>query len=164
MNTVKFFGLFLNLIVYIILILPILLIISNKKIYKNKTRFTFIISCITIIEIILSLLIHIFSKNIFSIFSKTPGIINYAVYASKIIFITSTLYAIKFLIPAFLYNYKKSILTHKKTTILFLSKIVVNLLFIILGFIVFSTKGALYAFPICDFIYYLIYIVIFIRT
>ena len=42
-------------------------------------------------------------------------------------------------------------------------KIVVNILFMILGYIIFSNKGFLFSFPICDFIFYIIYIALFIK-
>ncbi len=164
MNKTIFFGLILNFILYIFCILPIIIIFFKKQIYANKSRFLFIFSLSTILEIFISLIVHFFARNIFSFFAKTPGIVNYAVYASKIIFITASLYSIKFLVPGFLYNYKKSKLTHKKTTILFLSKIVVNFIFMIIGFIIFSMKGFLYSIPLCDLIYVFLYVILFIRT
>ena len=44
------------------------------------------------------------------------------------------------------------------TAILVLSKIAVNILLIFIGYFLFDTKGILYSFPICDLIYYLIYL------
>lgn len=164
MNSTIFFGLILNFILYFFAILPIIIISFNKKLYNKKDGLLFAFSFITILEIFISLGIHFFARSIFSLFSKTPGVVNYAVYASKIIFITGSLYAIKFLVPFFLYNNKNSFLTHKKTTILFSSKIVVNLVLAILGFLLFSIKGSLYSIPLCDLIYYIIYIILFIKV
>lgn len=157
MNSAKFGGIILNLIIYIIMIFPIILVLFKKSIYKNKKTLLTNLIFITILEVGLSIILYLFSKYVFSIFANTSGIINYAIFASKIIFISSSLYGIKFLIPAFLYKFDK------KTTILFLSKIVVNLIFIFIAYNLFSTKGALYSLPICDFIYYIIYIILFIK-
>ncbi len=162
MNNTKFFGLFLNLLIYIIMIIPIIAIIFNKKIYKNKKSLTVCLIFITILEIFFSAIIYCFTKSIFSLLSKTSGIINYAAYTSKIIFISSSLYGIKFLIPAYLFSTLPN--KRKKTTILFLSKIVVNIIFIFIGQKLFLTKGALYSISICDFIYYIIYIILFIKS
>lgn len=162
MNNTKFIGLLLNLILYIITIIPIITLIFNKKIYRNKKSLVAAIVFITIIETLLSIFIYRFSKSIFSIFTKTSGIINYATYTSKLIFIDSSLYGLKFLIPIYLfYSFPEK---RKKTTILFLSKIVVNILFIFIGQKLFLTKGALYSLPICDFAYYIIYLILFIKS
>lgn len=140
------------------MILPITFILFKSSIYKTKEKFTFWLVVSTIIEIVLSILLHKFSKNIFSIFTNTKGIINYAVYSSKILFISSSLYSLKLLLPA--YMFKKD---SKKTAILVLSKITVNLVFIFIGYTFFNTKGILYSFPICDIIYYIIYIKVFLN-
>ena len=81
LNQVQINGLFLNLIIYIIMILPIIFISFKKSIYETKEKFVFWLIISTILEIVLSILFHNFSKNIFSIFTATKGVINYAVYA-----------------------------------------------------------------------------------
>ena len=155
MDRIHLIGLFFNFIIYLILLIPVIFILLKNSIYENnKTFITFLCTSI-IIETFLSCFIYIFANEIFSLFSKTSGIINYAVYASKILFISSSLYGIKFLIPVYLWKVKKE---HKKTAILVLSKIAVNILLIFCGYFLFSTKGILYSFPICDLIYYIIYL------
>lgn len=157
MDKIHFIGLFLNFIIYLILLIPSLLISFKQNIYKNPKKFILYFIYATSFEIGLSIFFHIFSREIFSIFTNISGIINYAVYSSKILFITSSLYSIKILIPLYI------IKNNKKTAILVFSKIAVHLFLAILGYILFSTKGFLYSFPICDFVYYIIYIVTFLK-
>lgn len=156
---IQVLGLILNLIIYVLMIAPIIIVSFNKKIYTTKKILIKSLIILITIEIIFSIFLYLFSRNIFSFFVKTSGIINYAIYASKILFITSSLYPIKYLIPMYFYNKNYT----KKTTILFSLKIVVNILFMILGYIIFSNKGFLFSFPICDFIFYIIYIALFIK-
>ena len=159
MNTTQIQCIFLNLIIYLIMIFPLIIISLNKKIYISKQQFfTTIIYC-TLLEISLSLILYIFPKDIFSTFTKTTGIINFAIYSSKILFISSSLFALKILIPAYLYNQNKK----KKLAILVLSKIAITIISIIILYIKFNTKGILFSIPICDFIFYIIYILNIIR-
>lgn len=154
MNTIQLKALFLNLIIYLITITPLILISLNKKIYSTKKSFFSGLIYCTFLEILISVVFYIFAENIFSIFSNTSGIINYAVYSSRILFISSSLFAIKILIPAYLYNQKQI----KKVVILVISKITTTAILAIILFVIFSTKGILFAFPICDFIFYIIYL------
>lgn len=168
MNKVQILGFFFNLIIYFFMIFPIIILSLKKEIYNTKNSFCFAIIISFVIEIILSAILYIFNKSIFSIFSNTSGIINYAVYSSKIFFISSSLYGIKILIPAYIFHQKtefqaKKISNKKKSAILFLSKIAVNVLLILIGYNLFNTKGILYSFPVCDLIFYIIYIIIFLN-
>ena len=156
MNNIEQAGIFLNLIIYIILIFPLFLILFKKEIYSNKKAFLLYLVFSIILETFLSSFIYIFPKKIFNLFTDTQGIINFAAYCSRIIFITSSLYCIKILIP--IYLIKNHI---KKTVILICSKITVNIILAFLGFFFFKFKGILYSIPICDFIYYIIYLSIF---
>lgn len=157
MNEIQIKGLFLNLLIYIIIITPVIIISLNKRNYSTRKNFlSTLISC-TILEIILSLILYLFPEKIFSIFTNTTGIINFAVYASKILFIFSSLFAIKIIMPAYLIN------ANKKITILVLSKIVITIISCITFYFIFSTKGFLFAFPICDLIFYIIYFLKIIR-
>ena len=122
MDKIHLIGLFLNFIIYALMLLPILFILLTKSIYESQKKFISFCCIVTLVEILFSCFLYIFSKEIFSIFTKTTGIINYAVYASKIIFISSSLFGIKYLIPAYLL--KKE---HKKTAILVLSKIALEI-------------------------------------
>lgn len=158
MGRIHIIGLFLNFIIYLLMVVPVFFILFNKSIYENKKKFISFLCVGTLIEIFLSCVLYIFSRSIFSIFSKTTGIVNYAVYASKILFISSSLYAVKYLIPSYILKTE-----NKKTAILVLSKIAVNILFIFLGYILFNTKGILYSFPICDLIYCIYYLKIFLK-
>lgn len=158
MDRIHLIGLFLNFIIYFLMLIPVFFILFNNSIYENKKKFLSFLCISTLIEIFLSCIIYIFPKSIFSIFTKTNGIINYAAYSSRILFISSSLYGIKFLVPYYIWKVK-----NKKTAILVLSKIAVNILFIFLGYIWFNTKGILYSFPICDSIYCIIYLKIFLK-
>ena len=162
MDNIHIYGLIINFILYIIMIFPIMLFLRQKNFISLKNFFTnFII--ITIIEIVFSLFIYIVPQKIFSLFTSTTGIINYATYCSKILFITSTLYGIKYFIPAYIFYNPKYNLNIKKTTIIVLSKIVVNLILGFFGYFLFSTKGFLFSIPLCDLIYFIIYCIIFIK-
>ena len=110
MTEIQLTGLFLNFIIYLIMIFPVIIISLNKKNYENKNHFISIVIFSFIIEIILSFSLYKFSPNIFSFFSNTPGIVNYSVYASKILFISSSLFGIKILFPVYLIqnNMKKN--------------------------------------------------------
>ena len=138
-NQVEVCGLVINFIIYIFMILPIILISFKKSIYTSKKIFLLFLIFSIVLETIFSLILYNFSRNIFSLFTSTTGIINYSIYASKILFISSSLYSFKILIPAYI-----SIESRKKTAILVLSKITVNLIFIFIGYSIFNTKGILY--------------------
>ena len=160
-NQIQIYGLFLNLIAYFFMITPIFIFLFQKNIYKN-TKILITYLCISILlETFISIFLHVFSRDFFSLFTQTSGIINYAIYSFKILFITSSLYGVKFLIPAYLWKTQKE---HKKTAILVLSKIAVNIIFALFGYILFNTKGILYSFPICDLIYYIIYLKLFLNV
>lgn len=157
-NQVEVCGLVINFIIYIFMILPIILISFKKSIYTSKKIFLLFLIFSIVLETIFSLILYNFSRNIFSLFTSTTGIINYSIYASKILFISSSLYSFKILIPAYI-----SIESRKKTAILVLSKITVNLIFIFIGYSIFNTKGILYSFPLCDIIFYIIYFKFFLN-
>lgn len=159
MNNVQIQGLFLNLIIYIIMVFPLIIICLNKKFFSSKKTFYNVLICCTIFEVLISAIFYIFPSEIFSLFTNTKGVINYAVYSSKILFISSSLYSLKFLIPTYLYIQKNT----KKITILVLTKIAITIVCSILFYIIFNTKGILFAFPICDFIFYIIYFLNIIR-
>ncbi len=151
MNEVQIKALFLNLIFYIIMTFPIIIVSLNKKNFSTKKNFLSTLIYCTIFEIILSAILYLFSEKIFSIFTNITGVINFAVYASKILFISSSLFALKIIIPVYL---KQT----KKITIFILSKIVITIISCIILYTLFNIKGLLFAFPVCDFIFYIIYI------
>lgn len=160
MSTIQIIALSFNFIIYLLIVAPIFYLLFNKSIYENKKKFISFLCISILIEVFLSCFLHVFSYEIFGLFTKTQGIINYAVYSFKILFISSSLFGLKFLIPAYLWKNKNE---HKKTAILVLSKIAVNVLFMLIGYFLFSTKGILYSFPIVDLIYYIIYIKLFLN-
>lgn len=157
LNNTQILGIMLNFIIYIIMIIPIVLISLNTKIYNNRKNFISSLLLTFIFEILFSLFLYCFSKEIFSIFPVQKGTVNYAIYASKILFISSSLYGIKILIPAYLFQKKDA----KKSAILVLSKIAVSIIFIFIAYSIFNVKGILYSLPICDLIFYVIYILYF---
>lgn len=159
MNSIQIHGLILNLIIYVIMIFPIILLSFKKSIYKSKKDLTFFVLISIFVESFFSFFIYKFGKNIFCIFSDVTGIVNYAHYASRILFITSSLFGIKILIPAYLVKVQGT----KKTVILLSLKITVNIILCFIGYICFNTKGILYAFPICDILFYAVYILKVIR-
>ncbi len=159
MNRIQILGIFLNLIVYLIMIFPIIIISLKKEFYKSKKHFIFALILSFIIEIILSIILYTFSENIFSLFSSTSGIVNYAVYTSKILFVSSSLYGLKILIPSYLFHKKMQ----KKPATLILLKIAVTCILIFAGYNIFNTKGIFYAFPASDLIFCIIYSIVFIR-
>lgn len=159
MNRIQISGFFLNLIVYLIMIFPVIIISFKKEIYKGKKHFIFALTLSSIIEIVLSIILYVFSENIFSLLSSTSGIVNYAVYVSKILFVSSSLYGLKILIPSYLFHKKMQ----KKSAILILLKIAVTSILIFVGYHIFNTKGIFYAFPATDLIFYIIYSIILIR-
>ena len=158
MDTYKIIALSFNFIIYLFMLTPIFYLLFKKAIYENKKTFISFLCISIFIETFLSCILYVFSHEIFSLFTNVTGTINYSVYSFKILFISSSLYGIKFLIPAYLYKNE-----YKKTAILVLSKIAVNILLIFIGYFLFDTKGILYSFPICDLIYYLIYIKLFLN-
>lgn len=159
MNTIQIQALALNLIIYLLMIFPLILVSLNKKIYTTKKSFLSSLIYCTILEVFLSAILYMFSNNIFSLFTSKNGIINYAVYSSKILFISSSLYALKILIPANIYNQNKQ----KKLATFVCTKIAVTIFLIFILYSLFNTKGILFSFPVCDFIFYIIYFLEIVR-
>ncbi len=152
MTNIQISSLFLNFILYLLMTFPLIIISSKKKNFLTKKNFLYSLFISLILEIFLSIIIYIFSRNIFSIFTKKTGIINHAIYVSRILFITSGFYGVKFLIPAYLiYNQKKS-------AIFIFEKTAVTIILSIFLYLIFNLKGFLYAFPISDIIFYIIYL------
>ena len=102
MNKIQIYGLCINLIVYTIMVFPIYVISFINTVYNNKKNLISSIVVSIIIETVFSLLIYTYPSTFFKLFSNTPGVINYAIYAFKILFIPSSLYGIKILVPKYL--------------------------------------------------------------
>lgn len=158
MNEVQIKALFFNLIIYIVMISPIIIISTNSRFFASKKKFLSTLIYCTLLEIALSFILFLFPEKIFSLFTNIKGIINFAVYASKILFISSSLFAIKITVPTYLRINK-----NKKITILVLSKIVITIILCTFLYFIFNTKGLLFAIPICDFVFFIIYFLNIIR-
>ena len=65
MNEIKIIGLFLNLILYIIIILPIIILVFNKQIYRNKKTLIKSLVFVTILEILFSFIIYGYIKYVY---------------------------------------------------------------------------------------------------
>ena len=140
-------------LLYIIALLPTWIILFRKSTYSNKKMFNKRICLSIFIEIIIFSIIYIFPEEIVVLFSNKINIQNYMMYSLKILFIASSTTVLHYSIPLLIFN------KHKKTGIflwiLKLSYIPVMLIF----YIIFDTKGALFAVPLCDILYniFLIY-------
>lgn len=155
---IKFISILLNILIYFLMIIPVLIISSRKKIYNNRATFILNVCLATIIDILLSLLIYKYSEKIFRLFSKKFGIINYSVFISRIIFSTTSLFAVKIFAYTLLINKHKSIKKLLKfNTILLLA-------LCLFGKIIKGTSGFYLAFPITDIIMYIIGIVVMYNT
>ena len=160
MDKIQIYGLIINLIIYFLITLPIEILSFINKIYKNQKKFILVLYLSIIYSVITSVLLYSFPYKIFSIFTSTKGIINYGVYAFKILFISSSLYSIKILIPKYIScNFKT-----KKIAIFKISKIALTILFSIISCLLFNTKGILFTIPIIDFIYSIIYIFLLFKN
>lgn len=157
MNEVQIKALFFNLIIYIVMISPIIIISTNSRFFASKKKFLSTLIYCTLLEIALSFILFLFPEKIFSLFTNIKGIINFAVYASKILFISSSLFAFEIIVPVYLKN------KNRKITILVLSKIVITIILCTFLYFIFNTKGLLFAIPICDFVFFIIYFLNIIR-
>ena len=153
MSEIQLTSLFLNFIIYsIFIILNIIIILFNKNFNSKKNIIKTLITC-TIINVILSLILYSSTRFIFTIFKVSPGIINHAIYSSKILFITSSLFAFNVLTPITLLKTNQQ----KKSAILVLSKIAVTIFTMFIGYHLFDFKGLLYSFPLINIIFVCIY-------
>lgn len=157
MSKISVISFALNILLYILISIPILVICKNKKIFKNRNSFLLAICIGTIIEIFLSLIIYKFPNIIFSTLVNVQGIINYSVFISKIIFSTSSLIAVKILIPALLIN------RHKNIQKLLTVQLLITLIFCTIGFFYKKTVGFLFGFPVSDIVIFTMNIFIFFK-
>lgn len=149
MSKIQLTSLFLNFIIYsFFIILNIIIILFNKD-FKSKKNIlkTLIIS--TMINALLSLILYSNPRFIFSIFKVDPGIINHAIYASKILFISICLLGLNLLIPIALFKENN----RKKSAILVLSKIADTIITMFIGYHFFNFKGLLYSVPLVNLVY-----------
>ena len=138
-NEIQLKGLCLIFIFYLILIMPSIIICFNKKYFIDRKKFNNILIGNIIYNIILSMCFYLFYEKIFNIFNLDQGIINYAIYSGKIIFMASSLFAVKYLIPGYIYHNK-----NKKISIIFaIAKIIDTLICMIIGYYLFNQKGLL---------------------
>ena len=159
-NQIQINGLFINLIIYIILIAPSLIICFFKKAFSTRKNFNNILIINIIITIFLSLIFYLFYESILNSLPLDQGVINYAIYAGKIIFISSSLYPLKYLIPVYFFNNKNK----KASIVLAIAKIIDTFICMFLGYLLFNTKGILFGIPFADIIYYLAYIYLYLKV
>lgn len=159
-NEIQLKGLCLIFIFYLILIMPSIIICFNKKYFIDRKKFNNILIGNIIYNIILSMCFYLFYEKIFNIFNLDQGIINYAIYSGKIIFMASSLFAVKYLIPGYIYHNKS-----KKISIIFaIAKIIDTLICMIIGYYLFNQKGILFAIPVADIIYYIAYTYCYLKV
>ena len=159
-NEIQLKGLCLIFIFYLILIMPSIIICFNKKYFMDRKKFNNILIGNIIYNIILSMCFYLFYEKIFNIFNLDQGIINYAIYSGKIIFMASSLFAVKYLIPGYIYHNK-----NKKISIIFaIAKIIDTLICMIIGYYLFNQKGILFAIPVADIIYYIAYTYCYLKV
>jgi len=158
MNNIYFVSLLFNFAIYICLLIPPTLYCINKKIFQNKINFFVALCSATLLEIFFSLILFMNSHQIFSFFTDVQGIINTSYYISRIVFSTSSFYALKIFTPALLINKKKN------TRLYMLFNIILSILFMAIGFMTHNFRGFLIAIPISDIICYILDFYIIIRT
>ena len=147
-NEIELKGLGLIFLYYLILIFPSIIICFNKKYFENRKEFNNIIIGNIIYTILLSMCFYLFYVKI-----------NYAIYSGKILFIASSLFPIKYLIPGYIFHNKS-----KKISIIFaIAKIIDTLICMIIGFYLFDQKGILFAVPFSDVIYYIAYMYCYLK-
>ena len=149
MSKVSFTSFALNILLYTLISIPILIMSQKKGIYKSKKNYILSICLGTILEIILSLIIYNFPYQIFGLFVSTQGIVNYSVFISRIIFSTSSLISLKFLVPSLLIH------LHKKAGNYMMIQIIIMVVFCAIGFLLKKTVGFLFGFPIADLVIFI---------
>lgn len=159
-NQIQINGLFINLIIYIILITPSLITCFFKKAFSTRKNFNNILIINIIITIFLSLIFYLFYESILNSLPFDQGVLNYAIYAGKIIFISSSLYPLKYLIPVYFFNNKNK----KASILLAFAKIIDTFICMFLGYLLFNTKGILFGIPFADIIYYLSYLYLYLKV
>lgn len=128
---------------------------SNLAILK---RFLFYIIISVALETLLSGLVYIFIRPIFSIFNIEIGVINYAIYAAKILLISSSIIGIQFVISMYFWTIRKF-----KTSI-FLSltrQLLISIPLMFLFYNMWNLKGILFAIPVADLLSVSICIIFF---
>ena len=145
-------------LLYIVALLPTWIVLLKKNIYENKKIFLKITLLLTLLEIIIFSIIYFFPSIIIPFFSSKTNIQNYMMYSFKILFIASITTVFQYLV--LLYFFKKNI---KLSLLLFLTKIF-YIPIIIIAYIIFNTKGALFSVPLCDVLYTLLLIYLYKKS
>ena len=150
--------------IYIIALIPTWIMLFQKKNYSDKKSFLKINYLCIFLEIIIFSLIYLFPKNIISLFSSKTNIQNYMIYSLKILFIASSTTVIHYTIPKYFCEYNKK---NEKFSFSSFFLLIVKLLYIpimFIGYLIFNTKGALFAVPLCDLLYNIFIISIYKHT
>lgn len=152
MRDYQYIALLKVFLIYIIFFIPTWISLFINKNFSTKKSFLKANSFCTILEIIIFSILYLFPREIISIFAKESNVQNYMFYSFKILFIASAITTIHYTIPIYMIKNK---LKYAKL-LPFLKLLYIPILF--LAYIIFNTKGALFAVPICDLIYNLILI------
>ena len=147
MDLYKIKSLGLVLTIYLIAFLPSYILFIVRK-AENRRSLINSLCLSSIMEILIFSLLYVYTREAFSIFNAKINIENYAVYAAKILFITSSITPIHYLLPLTLFRNKKK----KKAVLLFSLKLFYIPIFIFMNYI-FSTQVALFTIPVLDLIY-----------
>ena len=158
MDNIYFISLLFNFAIYICLLIPPTIYSINKKVFKNKTNFFVSLCSATLLETFFSLVLYVNSHQIFSFFTNVQGIINTSYYISRIVFSTSSFYALKIFTPALMMNRKRNIRPY-----LFFN-VILSISFMAIGYLVRGFSGFLIAIPISDIVGYILDIYIIIKT
>lgn len=152
MRDYQYIALLKVFFIYIIFLIPTWVSLFINKNFSDKKSFLKTNSVCIILEIIIFSILYIFPREIISVFAKESNVQNYMFYSFKILFIASYTTTIHYTIPIYMIKNK---LKYAKM-LPFFKLLYIPIMF--LAYILFNTKGALFAVPICDLIYNLILI------
>lgn len=145
-----------------IIIAPVLFLVSTI-LYKKYTpkKIIFLIMISIILEFILSGIVYIFIRPIFSSFGLEHGMENYSIYAAKILLISSSIIGIQYITSTYFLFLKR----FKTSIFLFLTRQILILIPLSIMFRNFwHLKGILFSVPTTDVLSIIICILFFIIT
>ena len=158
MDNIYFISLLFNFAIYICLLIPPTIYCISKKVFQSKTNFFVALCSATLIETFFSLILYINSHQIFSFFTNVQGIVNTSYYISRIVFSTSSFFALKIFTPALMVNRKRNILPY------LLFNIILSISFMAIGYLIHGFSGFLISMPISDIVGYILDIYIIMKT
>lgn len=152
MRDYQYIALLKVFFIYLIFLIPTWLLLFSNKNFSDKKKFLKANYFCIILEIIIFGILYIFPREIISLFAKETNIQNYMFYSFKILFIASSTTTIHYTLPKYLIKNK----AEKAKLLPFFKLLYIPIMF--LAYLLFNTKGALFAVPVCDLIYNLILI------